>query len=180
MSYLDEWISDLSSHSRNYPIEFDSVQDKEQAIQDVKMLTGLMDIFINAPEPDPEFLRRAAFLNSMGHNLDIPGCAKKASTLFQQLLKVSPADPLGNYMYGAFLGGIGKAKEAIPYLETAHSFGVPDAPFSLGMANLMTGNKEKALEYFFLYRERNPSDKSIDKIINTIQHGTVEFKHISH
>ena len=179
MSYLDEWLLDLSRHAKNYPIDFDSLQDKERATQDVKMLTGLMDVMINVPEPSPEFLRRAGFLNSMGHNLDIPGCAKKALTIFQQLLTLLPSDPQGNYMFGAFLGGIGKASEAIPYLLKAHSSGVPEAPFTLGMAYLMTGNKEKALEYFLLYREKNPGDKSIDKIINSIQRGKVEFKHTS-
>jgi predicted Zn-dependent protease len=100
------------------------------------MLSGMLDILINGPSPNPEILWRAGFLNSMGHNLDIAGSAEKTSTIFKNLLAMSPSDPRGNYMYGTYLAGIGKPKDALPYLEKALFVGVADAAYTLGMTHL--------------------------------------------
>ena len=51
VKYLDQMLNDLALHARNYPPQFDSPQDKERAIQDVKTLSGMLDIFVTAPKP---------------------------------------------------------------------------------------------------------------------------------
>ena len=175
-AYLDRIINDLASHAKSYPVQFDTPQDRQRAVQDVKTLSGLLDLLIGGPSPNPELLARAGFLHSIGHNLDIPGSAQKADAIFQRLLAAAPADPRGNYLYGTFLAGAGKPKQALPYLEKALAVGVTDAAYSIGMAHLALGDKDSALASLEAYKRRNASDERIDKLIDAIRSGRVEFK----
>lgn len=174
--YLDQMLNDLALHAKNYPTQFDTPQDRQRAVQDVKALSGMLDILVNGPSPNIELLVRAGFLNSIGHNLDIPGSAKKAASIFQRLLTASPSDPRGNYMYGTFLAGAGKPKEALPYLEKALAVGVADAAYALGMTYLTLGDKQKALENLEAYKQRSPNDGNVAKLIDGIRNGKVEIK----
>lgn len=175
-TYLDLMLNDLSAHAQNYPPQFDTPQDKQRAARDVKALSGMLDILINVPAPNPELLVRAGYVNIIGHNLDIAGAAEKASSIFQRLLAASPSDPRGNYMYGTFLASAGKPKEAIPYLEKAIAVGVDDAAYAIGMAYLTLGDKEQALKNLDDYKRRKPGDKNVDKLIDVIRNGKIEFK----
>jgi tetratricopeptide (TPR) repeat protein len=176
VAYLDQMLNDLSSHAKNYPAQFDTPQDQRRATHDVKTLSGMLDILIDAPTPNPELLVRAGYLNSLGHNLDIAGAAEKADSIFQRLLAGTPSDPRGNFMYGTFLAGVGKSKEALPYLEKALSVGVIDAAYAIGMAYMMLGDKEQALRNLEEYKRRKPADDHVDKVIDAIRQGNVEFK----
>ncbi len=175
-AYLDQMLNDLSAHAKNYPPQFDTPQDKQRATQDVKALSGMLDILINVPTPNPDLLARAGNVNSIGHNLDIPGAAEKANSIFLRLLAAVPSDPRGNYMYGTFLAGVGKPKEALPYLEKALAVGVVDAAYAIGMTYLTVGDKEQALKNLENYKQRKPSDGNVDKLINAIRNGKIEFK----
>lgn len=174
--YFDRMLNDLSSHARNYPPQFDTPQDQQRATQDVKALSGMLDILINVPAPSPELLVRAGYLNSIGHNLNIAGAAEKANSIFQRLLADTPADPRGNFMYGTFLAGVAKPKEALPYLEKALAAGVIDAAYALGMTHLTLGDKEQALRNLADYKRRRPADGDVDKLIDAIRNGKIEFK----
>jgi tetratricopeptide (TPR) repeat protein len=178
VGYLDLWIAELSVHAKNYPVRFSSDEDKKLAYRDVELLSKQLDILNEPLEPNAEFLRRAGFVNSMAHNLDVPGAANRANDYFQRLLKVAPDDPAGNYMYGAFLGGAGKSAAAIPYLLKADSLGILNASYSLGMTYLMTGDKEKSIEYFEKYLKLVPEDKSVPRFIEAIKAGRVGTKHV--
>lgn len=175
-AYLDQMLNDLSTHAKNYPPQFDTPQDKQRATQDVKALSGMLDTLINVPTPNPELLVRAGHVNSIGHNLDIAGAAAKASSIFQRLLAASPSDPRGNFMYGTLLAGMGKPKEALPYLEKALAVGVIDAAYAIGMAYLALGDKGQALKNLEDYKRRKPSDKNVDKLIDAIRNGTIELR----
>lgn len=175
-AYLDQMLNDLSAHAKNYPPQFDTPQDQQRATQDVKALSGMLDILINVPTPNPELLARAGYLNSIGHNLNIPGAAEKANSIFLRLLSAAPSDPRGNYMYGTFLASAGKPKEALPYLEKALSAGVVDATYAIGMTYLTLGDKERALKNLESYKRRKPSDGNVDKLIDAIRNGKIEFK----
>jgi tetratricopeptide (TPR) repeat protein len=175
-AYFDQILNDLSAHARNYPPQFATPQDKQRATRDVKELSGMLDILINVPTPNPELLVRAGLLNSIGHNLDIAGSAEKASSIFQRLLNASPSDPRGNYMYGTFLAGVGKPKEALPYLAKALAVGVTDAAYAIGMTYLTLGDKEQALKNLEDYKRRKPNDTNVDKIIDAIRNGKIELK----
>lgn len=175
-AYLDQMLNDLSAHAKNYPPQFDTPQDQERATQDVTVVSGMLDILINVPTPNQELLARAAYLNSIGHNLNIAGSAEKANSIFQRLLAATPSDPRGNYMYGTFLAGVGKAKEALPYLEKALAVGVTDAAYAIGMTHLALGDRELALKNLEDYKLHKPSDGNVDKLIDAIRNGKIEIK----
>jgi tetratricopeptide (TPR) repeat protein len=174
--YLDLILSDLAFHAKNYPPKFDTLQDRQRATRDIKILSGILDILISEPNPNPEFLWRAGLLNSMGYNLDISGSAEKTSAIFQKMLAASPSDPRGNYMYGTFLAGSGKAKQAIPYLEKALAVGVMDSAYTLGMTYLALGDRQKALFNLENYRRHHQGDTEIEKLVDTLKNGEVRFK----
>jgi tetratricopeptide (TPR) repeat protein len=174
--YLDQILGDLALHARNYPPQFDTTQDRQRAVQDAKNLSGLLDILVDGPNPNPEILWRAGLLNSMAHNLDISGSAEKTSAIFQKLLTIVPSDPRGNYMYGSFLAGTGKSKEALPYLEKALSVGATDASYTIGMVYLTLGDKQKAIENLEAYQKVNPGDSNTTKLLDGIRNGKVELK----
>ena len=176
LNYLDQILNDLGLHATNYPPQFDTPQDRQRAIQDIKTLSGMLDILLSDPSPNPEILLRAGFINSLGHNLDIPGSGEKTSAIFQRLLSASPSDPRANYMYGRFLAGANKPEEAIPHLEKALAAGVGDAAYALGMTYLSLGDKEKALENLEDYRKRSPNDGNAAVIIDAIRNGKIERK----
>lgn len=174
-AYCDQILNDLSAHAKNYPPQFDNPQDKKRATQDAMVLSEMLDILINVPSPNPELLVRAAYANSIGHNLNIPGAAEKANVIFLKLLAIEPSDPRGNYMYGTFLAGVGKPKQALPYLEKALSVGVVDAAYGIGMTYLSLGNKEQALKNLEDYKRRQPGDENVDHLIDAIRNGKIEF-----
>lgn len=174
--YFDKILNDLSAHAKNYPPQFATPQDRQRATRDVKVLSGMLDVLLDTPSPDPELLLRAAYLNSIGHNLDIPGAGEKANATFVRLLAAKPADPRGNYMYGTFLAGVGKPGEALPYLEKARSAGVTDAAYTIGMAYLSLGDREQALTNLEEYKRRKPGDGSVDNLIEAIHNGKIKIK----
>lgn len=175
-AYLDQILNDLSAHARNYPAQFDSPQDRQRAVQDVKTVSGMLDILTGGANPSPAILVRAAYLNSMGHNLEIAGSAQKADALFRKLLAAQPADPRGNYMYGTFLSSAGKPGDALPYLEKALSAGVSDAAYTIAMTHLALGQKDEALKSLADYKRSNPGDADTDKLIEAIRSGKIELK----
>lgn len=138
-----------------------------------------MDTLINVPTPPIYFLQRAAMLGSIGHNLDIPGMAQKADAIFQKWLSMRPDDLTGNQMYGAFLGGAGKALEAIPYLEKAVSLGDSRATYSLGIAYLQLGDKEKATKSLKTYLDKHPDDKKTRELYDAIASGRVGVRTVT-
>jgi tetratricopeptide (TPR) repeat protein len=174
--YLDQILNDLSAHAMNYPPQFDTPQDKQRATQDAWVLSKTLDMLIDVPPPNPELLARAGHVNSIGHNLDIPGAGEKADSIFRRLLTASPSHPRGNWMYGTFLAGAGKSKEALPYLEKALSLGVTDAAYAIGLTHLALGDKEGALKSLEDYKRSSPNDTNVDKIIDAVRNGKIEYK----
>ena len=176
VDYLDKMMRDLSLHARSYPTQFDTPKDKQRAIQDVKMLSGMLDVLVDVPNPNLDLLSRAGFLNSIGYNLDIAGSGEKTTSNFQRLLSLKPADPLGNYLYGQFLAGAGKSKEALLYLEKAFNLGVKDAEYAIAISYLSLGETDKALKKLESYKRSNPNNTNVDKIIDAIHNGIIEHK----
>lgn len=176
LNYLDKIINDLSVHARNYPPKFDSENDKQRATKDAEILSGMLDTLVNNPKASPDLLRRTSLLNSIGHNLDIPGSAQKADRDFQNLLNQLPDDPAANFAYGAFLGGANQGSKALPYLEKSAKAGFTDAYFSLGMAYLAQNNTELSLKNFEIYKKYNPNDQDVNKIIEAVKSGNIQIK----
>jgi predicted Zn-dependent protease len=175
-AYLDQMVNDLASHAKNYPPKFDTAEDKARATNDVKVLAGMLEILVSKPPIDNGLLLRAAFLNSLGHNLQVSGAADKANAMFQALIKATPTDLRANLMYGNFLGSAGKAKEALPYLEKALSLGANEAAYSIAVSNIALGNKTKAIESLELYLKGNPKDQTALRLLDAIRQGKIEVK----
>ena len=175
VEYLDQVINDLGRHAKNYPPKFDTPQDKERAIKDVTMLSGVLDGILGTPPAAPDLLLRAGLVNSIGHNLDIPGTGNRANAIFLQLLEAKPDDPYANFAFGAFLGGAGRPLDALPYLQKALELGVSEGAYGLGFAYLTLGNKEQALKYLEQYRASTP-EAGVDELIKAIKDGRVEMK----
>jgi tetratricopeptide (TPR) repeat protein len=176
MGTLDEIISDLSYHAKNYPPKFDSENDKDRASKDVKKLSNMLDILVKTKKADPSLIKRSATLNSIGHNLNIKGAAQKADRDYRNLLAKKPNDAAGNSMYGAFLAGSNQATKALPYLKKAIALGSTDAHYSLGMVYLSREDTEQALKNFESYKKGMPNDKSVNKLIKAIKSGDIKFK----
>jgi tetratricopeptide (TPR) repeat protein len=173
---LDKIVNDLSAHAKNYPPRFETEEEKQRAIKDTQMLSGMLEILVSNPDASPDLLKRSGLVNSIGHNLDIPDAAQKADRDFKKLLAQRPDDPVGNFMYGAFLGGANQGRLALPYLEKAASLGFTDAYFSLGMAYLTQKNADLALKNFEIYKSHNPDDQSVIQIMEAIKSGNIQFK----
>jgi predicted Zn-dependent protease len=175
-TYLDTVMADLTAHAKSYPPAFDTPQDRQRATQDVRVLTGMLDRLVNGPDTSPELLVRAAHLHGIGHNLEIPGSAEKANGYFLRLLAAVPDEPRGNFMYGTFLAGVGKGREAIPYLDKALALGVVDAAYALGLTQLSIGEKDKAVLILQEYKRRKPGDPNIDRLIKAARSGSIEVQ----
>jgi len=176
-AYLDRMLNDLALHAKNYPPRFDTPQDRQRAIRDVRILSGMFDILISGPAANTGLLARAGLLNSIGYNLNIAGSAEKTTAIFQRLLAAAPSDPQGNYRYGMFLAEAGKPKEALPFLEKALAAGVTNAAYTLGMTYLALGDKQNALNNLEIYSQHRPSDGNAARIIDAIRNGKVKIKH---
>ncbi len=175
LKYLDQIIDDLSLHAKNYPPKFANESDKQRATRDVKTLSGMLDALVDTPQASPELLKRTSLLNSIGHNLDVPGATQKADRDFQNLLKQQPDNPTANFAYGAFLGSSNQSDKALPYLERSAKSGYSDAYYALGMAHLMQNNTELALENFESYKSHRPDDQSVEQIIIAIESGNIQL-----
>lgn len=171
LAYLDRVLQDLSVHAKNYPPRFDSPQDRQRAVEDVKKFSRMLDVLVNAPQPDKRILTRAGYLSSIGYNLDIPGSGEKAVFIFERLLAAAPSDSWGNYLYGTFLANARKPRQALPYLEKAYAAGIADAAYTIGMTYLSLGNREKALEHLEIYKGRNPDDTRVNTLIEAVRAG---------
>ncbi|HWQ25948.1 MAG TPA: hypothetical protein VN367_04110 [Chlorobaculum sp.] len=176
LQYLDQILNDLSIHARNYPPDFDTPQDRQRAIQNITVLSGMLDVLVNDPNPSQGTLLRAGDLNSMGHNLDIIISSQRAFTCFQKLLAIAPDHPIGNFKYGKFLTGSNNPELAIPYLKKAHSSGVVDADFELALTYLALQDEKRALESMESYRRARPNDPKADHIIDAIQNGRIQYE----
>ena len=176
LSYLDLILDDLAFHAKNYPPQFDTPQDRQRATDNVVTLSGMLDLLIDKPVVNHELLIRAGLLNSIGHNLDIAGSAQKATLIFQRILIADPSDPQGNFLFGSFLSGTGKPREALGYLEKARAVGVTEAEYTMGMTYLCLGEKDKALEHLEAYERRYPNDGNVGKLIDAVRNGKLERK----
>ena len=171
--YIDRVIRDLSIHAGRYPTRFDSDDDKQRARNDVRVISGMLDVVVEDPGVGGDLLKRSSILNSIGKNLDVPGTAKRADRDFRNLLRRYPDDPHSNYLYGSFLGGSNKTNEAIPYLKRAVELGIADAYFALGMAYVMKKDDKAAISYFEEYKEHKPDGRDVTGIIKAIRSGNI-------
>ena len=175
-SRLDRILDDLSAHAESYSPQFDSPDDARRAQTDVRVLGGQLDVLVQGPTPNVQILMRAAVLNSIAHNMDIPGTGERAMAEFTALMKMVPESANANYLFGKFLLNTGQAAAAVPVLEKAKTLGAINTDYTLGLAYLLLGQKERALENLEQYAKRVPGDPNAAKIIDAARNGNVTLK----
>jgi hypothetical protein len=89
---VDKFIDLLAPHARHYPPQFNSAGQKTAMVKGLKDILATMDEAPPRARLDREFLFRYAFLNSMGHNLDVEGCSDKTMNAYEALLELAPDD----------------------------------------------------------------------------------------
>lgn len=173
---IDYYINRIAEHAREYPPKFRDEQQKQEVVEKLRQLLSLLDILGENQQNNPEYLRRAAFANSMGHNLDIPESSAKAMDFYRRLLKVEPESKLANYYYGMFLVGTRKYHfDGIPFLEKALALGVEDARFTLGLLQVERGKTEEGLRYLETYAKNTPDNQHVRKVIEGVKNGNLKF-----
>jgi hypothetical protein len=175
VAYLTQVLDDLERHAGVYPPHFEFTEDRRRAEHDVSAISGLFDPISQSLSRNLQLQLCLGILHAIGHNLDIPGSAEKATTAFSTLLELSPEDPQANYRYGAFLAAATRRGAGIPFLEKAKALGVVNADYWLGFSYAMIGNKVKVLENLESYMKRVPSDH-IARVLDAVRSDKLEFK----
>jgi tetratricopeptide (TPR) repeat protein len=176
MKVIDYYINRISMHAKEYPPSFKSKEEQEEIINKLNQLIGFLEILGENNKNNPDFLSRAAFSYSMGHNVNIKGAAQKSHYYYEKLLEITPESPIANYHYGMFLAGTQPYHyDSIPYLEKALKLGQKDARYTLGLLYYQKGDKEKGLGMLQEYSSDNPNDEHVKKVIEAINSGKLKF-----
>ena len=175
-SEVDRVLSEVAPHAQQYPLHFSSDSERIDVEKKLKRLVVFLDT-ATLPIPDqPELLLRDGIANSMGHNLDFPGCSDRAISAFEALLKLQPDSKAGNFYYGAFLAGTETLRvKSIPYLEKAASLGVSDAHYTAAFVYVSLQDKVHALTELKLYLKDNPADESAAALQRDLEDGDVSI-----
>ena len=136
----------------------------------------MLDILLNDPNPNPEILFRAGFLNSLGYKFDIPWLRREDVRDLSKTIGRRPFQPACQLHVWKISSWGKKTKRGYPLPRKALEADVGDAAYALGMTHLSLGDKQKALENLEDYRKRRPNDENTAKIIDAICNGTIEFK----
>ena len=173
---IDQVVSDLAAHAKDYPPKFRTEEEKSRAVKDSTVLVELFDILAVDKDAHSVLLRKAAFVDSIGHNLDIPGAAEKAVHNYERVLKLEPDHAQANLSYGIFLAGTGtRQKDSLKYLNKALELGLDGANYTLGLVHLSLAENDKAIEYLEAYAKTHPDDKRASEIIAAIKAGNINF-----
>jgi len=176
ISEIDRVLSEIAPHAQQYPLHFSSDSERIEVEEKLRRLLVFLDAATAQFPGEPELLLRDGIANSMGHNLDSPGCSDKAIVAFEALLKLQPDSKSGNFYYGAFMAGTDTLRsKSIPYLEKAASLGVSGAHYTEAYVYLSLQDKVHALAELRKYLRDNPADESAAALRRDLEHGDVSI-----
>ena len=179
MMVVDYYIKRIRRHAWQYPPKFASEEQQVEVTDKLRRLLKLLEMMGQTPQAsvDSQFLARAAYSNSMGHNADIKGAAERARHYYGKLLEVSPDSVTANYEYCMFLAGTRVSHfDSIPYLEKALALGNDDARYTLGLILVRQGNTKKGLEMLEQYSSDHPDNERVKSMIEAVHAGTLKIK----
>jgi tetratricopeptide (TPR) repeat protein len=179
IGYVDQFLNKLAPHAKRYPTTFDSKVQREELNNELKEILGVMDSAILKFQNDPEVLFRYAFLNAMGHNMDIAGCADKSISAYLRLLDLKPSDKRANYYFGSFLAGTTLFAKSVPYLEKSIELGEGEAHYTLAFVYIKEGKQDEALPEFKKYLEIDPNNDAARKMVNDIENKNLKVKFVA-
>lgn len=174
--YIDKFIDQLAPHAKRYPPHFDSGEQRTEMVQTLKDVLGAMDAAPNKVKDDKEILFRYAFLNAMGHNLNVLGCSDKAINAYVTLLTLDPNDKRANYYFGTFLAGTKLISKSVSYLQKAIELGEQEAHYPLGFAYLSQKRNDDALAEFKKYLEYDPENATARQMVVEIEGGKLKLQ----
>lgn len=165
----EQFLQELAPHALRYPTSFDSKSQYEQYSKSLKEVLREMDSALPNSQRNAEFLFQYALANSMGHNMDILGCAEKSIAGYSQLLELNPDDKRANYYFGSFLSATTLYEKSSPYLRRAIELGEQDAHYTLGFVYIMERKPQAALAEFKAYLEVDPENQTAKKMVKDIE-----------
>lgn len=182
----EQTYQDLRRHAEVYPPQFDNAKDKTLATNEAKELSrifnGLLATKIITPQHEAyrQIVHRAARINWIAHNLDVPQTAGSADQHYRTLLKVSSGKDKAAIMgeYGNFLAAVGQTDKAVTLLKQSVQAGNQTAKKPLAMALLAQGKKAEAEKSLREYVNAYPQDGRAKEFLEAVQAGRVEVKSI--
>lgn len=180
----EQVYQDLSRHAARYPTQFDNANDKVLAVKEAKELArifnALFETKIITPKHEAylQLLHRAARVNWIAHNLDVPQAAtwteRHYQTLMMQLSGKEKAILLSEY--GSFLASSGQTQKAVIMYQNAIKQGYPAAKRELSMVLLSQNKREQAVQTMHEYVQAHPKDTAAKELLVAMKTGRVQIK----
>ena len=184
---LQTALGNLAAHASEYPPQFDSDADRQQAITDLAPIAIVLDNMAEnsappaggkASEAHLASILMSARLDWIGHNLDQPGYGEKAEANYKKLLQLSPANRKADIQdeYGRFLASVGKADAAVTQLRAAYKSGNRDSAVPLAMALLAQDKRNESVKVLKEYTRANPNDAQAQELLSAIESGQISIQ----
>jgi tetratricopeptide (TPR) repeat protein len=174
-SEIDKTLIELEPHAREFPVRFDSTQQRSDMQARLVRLLVFLDAGVQEYPDNADLILRDAVANEFGHNMGCPDCAEKAIAAFEQVLKLQPDSPEANWRFGGFLAQTTQHEKAIPYLQKAAGLGVVDAHYTAAMVFLGLNDQDHAKLELREYVKANPKDKAAKGLLADIEHGNLHI-----
>lgn len=169
---MDEFITVVSPNARHYPPSFPNATAEYLSIQNVKHLADWIEPYASAPDASFDVVLRAAKLNGIARNLNVgTEYSVRASNHMQKALRLNPKHPEANFLLGMMISEAGGFNEGKKYLEKAVSLGYTEAEQSLAQSDLLTDNKQSALNRLRQLQAQHPNNTQIAEQLRIIEEG---------
>lgn len=169
---MDEFITVVSPNARHYPPSFPNPTAEYLATQNVKHLADWIEPYASAPDASFDVVLRAAKLNGIARNLNVgTEYSVRASNHMQKALRLDPEHPDANFLLGMMISEAGGFNEGKKYLEKAAALGYTEAEQSLAQSDLLTDNKEGALNRLRQLQAQHPDNAQIAEQLRIIEEG---------
>jgi tetratricopeptide (TPR) repeat protein len=174
-SEIDKTMQEIEPHAREFPVQFDSAQQRTNMQAQLVELLVFLDHGVKEYPANTDLLLRDAVANGFGHNMGCPDCGEKAIAAFEQLLKLQPEGKEANCRYGAFLAQTLQREKSIPYLQKAASLGVPEAHYTAAMVFIGLNDQDHAKPELKAYVKAFPKDKEAKGLLADMEHGNLHI-----
>jgi len=172
VSLLDDFIAEVSPNARHYPPNFPNRTERYNTREKIKVLTEWIEPYASAPNASFDVLIRAAKLNGMGRNLDLGSdYTVRGGKYVDRAIKSNPESGEANFIYGMMLAEGGGFKEGQKYLDRAVALGYTEAEQSLAQSDLLSDQRDKALERLRRLEQQMPDNAVIRQQIKLVEEG---------
>ncbi|MDO4435947.1 MAG: hypothetical protein Q4B71_05945 [Cardiobacteriaceae bacterium] len=184
-SVVEEAVSVLQKFAGDYPVQFDSEDDRKLALADNTEIAYLFHILqdsINPEDPKnyPLFLIKAR--NAwVAHNLDVEGGREIAAQSYLTAIALAPEGENAELHeeLGRFLSSAALIEEGEKYLRQAYETR-PQSAFPLALNLIAQKDKpEKLAEGLSLLKtfvEQNPNHSHAKEVLDAVENNRLEFK----